>query len=190
MPRRKQRAASWAACKRAISDWPRPGVVALLQELYHLSDDNRRFLHSRLLEQLTDYNREDARRALAKLISPTAVFNDRFRHSDAKRIIDQYAKATDDDAGVADLLIADIDMTLETFNEVGDDVPLVDHAYASIERLHKTLERLHPDVARPLVEQLARVSTRWANRFGYGLSDELKGLADEWRDRLEPRATP
>jgi hypothetical protein len=152
MSPRKQRVASWAACKRAIADWPRPGVVALVKELYDLSDDNRRFLHARLLERLTDYNREEARRKIAKLINATTVFKGRFRHSDVKRVIDQYAKATDDDAGVAELLLADLSATLEVFDEFGGgDVALVDHAYASMERLHKTLERLGPSEATPIV---------------------------------------
>jgi hypothetical protein len=190
MSARKQRAASWAACKRAIADWPRPGVVALVKELYDLSDDNRRFLHARLLERLTDYNREEARRKIAKLINATTVFKNRFRHGDVKRVIDQYAKATGDDAGVAVLLVADLSATLETFNEVGDDEILVDHAYASMERLHKTLERLGPSEATPIVISLQKVAQRWYGRFGYGLSDELDGLAREWENRIVPRETP
>ena len=171
-------------------DWPRPGVIALVKELYELSDDNRRFLHARLLENLTDSNREDARRKIAKLITPATVFNNRFRHGDVKRVIDQYAKATDDDAGVAELLVADLSATLETFAEVGDVEILVDHAYASMERLHKTLDRLGPSHGLPVVISLQKLAQRWSGQFGYGLSDELDGLADEWETRLAPRETP
>jgi hypothetical protein len=46
--RRPEAAESWAGCKRVIQSWPRAGVVALVQELYRLSHDNRRFLHARL----------------------------------------------------------------------------------------------------------------------------------------------
>jgi len=189
MPVRKQRAASWAACKRAIADWPRPGVIALVKELYDLSDDNRRFLHARLLERLTDFNRAEARRKIAKLITPANVFNNRFRAGDVKRVIDQYAKATGDDAGVAELLLADLSATLEVSNEFGGDERLIDHAYTSMERLHKTLERLAPAHALPVVISLQKLAERWYGQFGYGLGDELDGLAAEWEDRLA-RATP
>ena len=184
MPARKQRAASWAACKRAIADWPRPGVIELLHELYQLSDDNRRFLHARLLDHLADYNREDARRELKKLLATRNVFANRFRHGDAKRVIDRYHKATGDDAGVAALLVADLDLSLKTFAEVGNDPMIVDHAYASMQRLHQVLETLAPDVARSVVVDLGSVASRWSGEFGYGLSDELDGLAAEWQDRL------
>lgn len=190
MPPKKQRAASWAACKQVIAKWPRPGVVALVKELYELSDANRRFLHGRLLENLSDSNREDAYRAMAKLLNADAVLRDRFRHIDVKRVVDQYHKATGDDAGVATLLVADLDATCRVFAEVGDFEPLVDHAYASMERLHKTLERLESDAARPIVEKLSHVAERWDGQFGYGLSDELAGLAAEWQERLKARNTP
>jgi hypothetical protein len=189
MSEKKLSAASWAACKRVVSAWPKPGLLSLLKELYELNDDNRRFLHGRLLVEQSAANRNDARRQIAKLINPTGVFNNRFRHSDVKRVIDNYAKATGDDAGVAELLVADLSDTLGTFSEVGDYEPLVDHAYASMERLHRTLERLGASEAAPVVIALQKLAERWSGEFGYGLSDELEDLATEWEDRLVPRDT-
>lgn len=184
MGKRKQAEASWAACKRAMSDWPRPGVVALVQELYKLSDDNRRFLHARLLDHLAGANLEDARRKIKMLVCSSAVYGNRFRHAEVKRVIDAYAKASGDPAAVAELLIGDIDASCATFDEVGDFEPIVDHAYASMRRLHKTFEQVEPMAAKPLVEAISLVAARWSGSFGYGLSDELDGLAAEWRDRL------
>jgi hypothetical protein len=102
MAKRRTRAASWAACKKAIAGWPRAGIVALIQELYHLSEENRRFLHTRLLDQLGEFNLEEVRKKITKLVSPSAVFDDSFRHSDVKRVIDQYGKASGDSAGSRD----------------------------------------------------------------------------------------
>ena len=173
-----------------IAGWPRPGVVALIRELYELSEENRRFLHTRLLDQLAESNLEQARREIKKLVNPSAVFNGRFRHADVKRVIDQYAKPGADPVGVAHLLVSDIDASCTTFAEVGDFEPIVDHAYASMRRLHRLLEGIEPAAARPVVEALDLVASRWADRFGYGLSDELAGLADEWRERLGAAPRP
>ena len=178
------KAASWAACKRVLARWPRPGLLALVQELYKLGEENRRFLHTRLLDEFGESNLNEIRAQIEKLVSPSAVYRDRFSHTDVKRLIDQYAKAGGDPAGVAGLLVADIAATCATFAEVGDFEPLVDHAYASMDRLHKTLESLDAAAARPVAETLSVVASRWSDRFGYGLSDELDGLAAEWRDRL------
>jgi hypothetical protein len=68
--------------------------------------------------------------------------------------------------------------------EVGDFEEIVDHIYASMNRLHKTLEGLEPEEARPMVQALDLVASRWSGQFGYGLSDELDGMAAEWLDRL------
>ena len=190
MERRKRKAASWAACKRVIAEWPKPGVVALVQELYKLSEENRRFLHTRLLDQLAESNLEQARRKIKRLVNPSAVFNGRFRHADVNLLIDQYANAGADPAGVAHLLVWDIDASCTTFAEVGDFEPIVDHVYASVRRLHKLLEGIEPAAARPVVEALGLVASRWSDRFGYGLSDELAGLADEWRERLGTAPKP
>jgi hypothetical protein len=191
MEKRKRRAASWTACKRAMATWPRAGVIALVHELYKLGGENRRFLHARLLEDLPgDYHIEEARRAIAKMTTPAAVYNGRFKHADLKRVVDQYAKASDDPVGVAMLLIGDLDASLATFAQVGDFEPIVDHVYASINRLHKCLESLEPERVRPLVEELAKVSSRWANQFGWGMSDELEGLAHEWMERTKIAAAP
>jgi hypothetical protein len=168
-----------------IAGWARPGVVALVKELYDLSDDNRRFLHARLLESLpADYHVEDARRAIEKLVNPTAVYNGRFRHADVKRVVEQYAKASGNDAGLAELLIGDLEATLETFRTVGDYEALADHALWSLDRLHRTLEAVDADTARRLVESLAGLAERFRGAFGWGVSDELAGLAAEWRHRL------
>jgi hypothetical protein len=184
MATRKKNSASWAACKQAMSKWPRAGVVALVQELYRLNPQNRRFLHARLLQKEGGASPEQAAKEIRKLVSTSAVFNGRFRHADVKRVVDEYAKGSGDAAGVAGLLVGDIEASCSTFSQVGDFEPMVDHVYTSMERLHQTLEKLEPAQARPVAKALAVVASRWSGEFGYGLSDELDGLAAEWQDRL------
>ena len=99
--RKPAAAQGWGACKRALKDWPRPGVVALVQELYRLSDENRRYLHARLLTEHAAESLAAAVKAVKQMISADVVFRGRFRHADVKRIIDQFGKASDDPAAVA-----------------------------------------------------------------------------------------
>jgi hypothetical protein len=155
--------------------------VALLQELYQLSDENRTFLHSRLLPNLRRETIDAIKSKLATLTSQKTVFAGRFSHVAIKRLVDQYHKAADDPAGVAELLIADIDFTLATFNSIGgDDEAMVDHAYACRERRHTTLQSLKPDLRPPLCRELHKLGSRWQNKFGYGISDELWDMAVHW----------
>jgi hypothetical protein len=186
MAKRKPNAANWSACKAAIKDWPTPGLRELIHELYKLSDDNRRFLHGRLLPQATEQTLDAAVRALDRLTSPSAVWNQRFHHADAKRVVDQFAKATDDPAAVAQLLLEDLDMSFSTFAAVGDFEPLVDHLYASLNRLDQVLKAVPPSSLAPIVQHLSALADRWGSEFGYGISDELIAVAEEWRERAEP----
>jgi hypothetical protein len=183
MSRRKASPTSWAACKQVLRDWPRPGVVALVQELYKLSDDNRQFLHARLLPQQAGQTLDEARRKLKAMQSPEAVFHDEFSHRDLRRVIDQYAKAANDPAGVADLLLSDLEAGFQTFSEVGDFEPIVDHLYASLHRLHDMLETLDAPARLPLIDRLQILGSKWGSEFGYGISDELTGIAAHWREK-------
>jgi hypothetical protein len=178
--------AGWSACKQAVSKWPRPGLIALVQELYRLSDDNRRFLQARLLPKQTEQAMQAAERKLRQIVSKSSVFSNRFRHADMKRVVDQFQKASDNITAVARLLLVDLDASLETFSEVGNDELLADHVLASIERLHGCLERIdaEDEWRVPIVERLTKLGSRWSKSFGYGVSDELYGLAQEWAERV------
>jgi hypothetical protein len=167
-----------------MSDWPRTGLVALVQELYRLSEDNRRFLHARLLPDQGGQSRDDVTRKVERLLTPQAVYTGKFSHAAIKRVIDQFEKAIDDPAAVAEAILADIDAALRTFAQVGDFEPIADHVYAMMDRLHKLLLKVEKDAAAPLVNTLSDIARRWDGEFGYGVSDELMGMATEWEERV------
>lgn len=190
MARRKPAATSWTGCKAALKDWPKPGLIALLHELYNASEENRRFLHARLLPQAAGQTLAEAERALKRLLSVSAAFNGRFRHANAKRVVDQFEKATDDPAAVADLLLAGLEMSYQTFREIGDYEPMVDHIYATINRLDKTLAKVPPGFLVSRASRLNRLAERWDGQFGYGISDELVALAADWNERAAKGEAP
>jgi hypothetical protein len=187
MAKQKQSATSWSACKSVIKNWPAAGLQELVHELYKLSQDNRRFLHARLLPDASAQTIDEACRALQKILSVTAVFNDRFSHGDAKQIIDQYAKATDDQTAICDLLISDMEMALKTLLEVGDYEPLVDHFYATMNRLAKVSEGLPIESLAQLAPRLKSFAKEYENKFGWGISDELSSFAEDWLHRAKSR---
>ena len=189
MAKRKSAATSWAACKAMLTERPAPALIALIHELYNASDENRRFLHARLLPEAAGQTLAEAERALKRLVSTAAVWNGSFRHADAKRVVDQFAKAADDPALVADLLLADLEMSFQTFSEVGDFEPIVDHLYSSLRRLDKTLVRLPPASLVSRASRLNRIAERWGAEFGYGISDEVTAFAYEWNERAARAAS-
>jgi hypothetical protein len=172
-----------------LKDWPQTGVVGLVRDLYALSDENRSFLHARLLESAKPETLDAVKCRLARLLSPEAIYANKFKHVEVKRIIDRYAKASDAPAEVADLLVTDLSHSLAALGEVGDFEPMVDHIYAVMERLDKILPLVERAVLLPLVERLCELADQWHASFGYGVSDELETFAEAWRERagLKPR---
>jgi hypothetical protein len=153
--------------------------------MYRLSDDNRRFLHARLLPQPSDASLDAAAAVIRKMLSFTSVLHGRFQHNQVKRLIDQFEKAAGEDAGVGRLLLVDLASALATFHKTGgSDEAMVNHIYATMTRLDKLLEKLDTSAAAPLVAELSELARRWSGEFGWGVSDELDGLAAEWRAKL------
>jgi hypothetical protein len=183
----KRRQTGWVACKAEMKGWPPAKFLALLRELHDLSDENRQFLGGRLLSAPTARTRtlEEVKRKLKGMLSPAAVFNDHFRHGEVKRLVEQYAKAVADPALLADLLLTDLETGFATFDKVGDFEPMVDHLYSMMARLEKVLATLPLAAVAPAVERLSELASRWGMAFGYGISDELAGFAEEWKVRME-----
>lgn len=153
--------------------------MALLHELYNLSEENRRFLHARLLPRSSAETLADTKRQMKRLLSRSAVWDDSFQHAEVKRLIDQYAKATKDPVAIADLLVTDLEMAFATFSKVGDFEPIVDHLYSTLHRLDKLIPTVPTNSLETLVDRIDEMARRWGNSFGYGISDELVAFASE-----------
>ena len=145
---------------------------------------NRRFLHARLLTDAAGKSLEDAKKQLAKIFSTTNIFKNRFRHGDAKRVVDQYAKATDDPAAVAELLLLDVALSFGVMAEVGDYEEMVDHAYSVLARMDETFEKIPTDRLAEFVTRASEIAAEYADAFGYGISDEMSGFAAIWREKV------
>jgi hypothetical protein len=121
-----------------------------------------------------------AKRKLRQALAPGAIMKGGFSGREMKRVIDQYAKATDDAGAVADLLMTDLEASIAAFSDVGDFPRLVDHIYATLDHLDRVLPRLPAPAADPILSRATALARRWENKFGYGISDELVAYAANW----------
>lgn len=111
---------SWSACKQILKDWPRPGLISLLQQLYKLNATNRRFLQARLLPQHHEETLKDAERAMKSLLEPSHLFHHNVEHNRLKKIVDAFEKSINDPAVVARLLVKDLSLSSHALEEVRD----------------------------------------------------------------------
>lgn len=174
---------TWPATRRALKSASPEAVLDLLHGLYQLSPDNREFLHARVFP--TPGHAAAilaAQDKLLDIVGPNAIYrNHRFSQAEAKRIIDHLEKSTEDPAAVADLLVFDLRESLASFDDVGDYEPLVDHCFASMTRLEKLWPKLTPADRARFLSPLQSLARTYANRFGYGLSDELEDFVTRLR---------
>jgi hypothetical protein len=176
---------NWSACKAVIKDWPSAGLHELVHELYNLNAENRRFLHARLLSAGRGPLVAESLSALKHILSIPSIYEGNFSHSGAKRIIDQFAKATGDTGAVCDLLCSDLEISLASLSQTGDDENLVDHVYASMTRLGQLAPELPMESYRSIADRIATLAKKWSGKFGYGISDELNDLGAELKYRLD-----
>ena len=97
--------------KAALKGQPQDDLLDLIRDLYRRSAANRRFLHARCVgpaEQLDEY-----RRLVTMAIAPDPLGTGRVSLQTAKRAIRDYATATNDRVGTANLMV--------TFVEEGTD---------------------------------------------------------------------
>jgi hypothetical protein len=175
----------WNDCKKTIANWPHKGLMALVQELFQLSDDNRRFLIARLAPQQQAVVLEEAKKKIVRLYRGYASLSNRFSSRDVYRVLDQFAKAVDDGAAVTELTIAAMAAGLEVFMQFGGgDESMVDHLYVLLGWIRELLPYLEPESQEARVRELMEVSDRWTGAIGYGLADEIDGETAEWCEKL------
>lgn len=180
----KKKSGSWPQCRKVLSEWPQAMVLALIEELYKLGDDNRRFLHTRLLPSGAEQSLDETKAKLERMLSVSALYNNRFRHIEVKRFLEAFAKSAGDPYPVADLLITDLECGFEALGYVGDHEPMVNHLFSIMNMLGNYLSPLDGDPLARCVERLKALADNWGSSFGYGLSDEVVSLAIEWSDQL------
>src|ERR1700688_3400010 len=94
---------TWTHVKAKLADVDRPGLLALVQDLYAASKENQLFLHTRFglgEDVLLPY-----KQTLERWLSPDIYRNQDTSIVKAKQAIADYKKATGDPAGLAELMV-------------------------------------------------------------------------------------
>lgn len=87
----KKSSPSWIDVKTALADFDRPGLLALVQDLYTASKDNQTFLHARFA--LGEDVLKPYKTALNRWLWPDAFKNHDTSVTKAKKAISDYRKA-------------------------------------------------------------------------------------------------
>jgi hypothetical protein len=119
MPKKKSKKPTWIDVKRSINNNEASDMVELVKELYQISDENRNFLHARLIGGTTSLKKY-RKIILDSLYTDVLDNDDNFDFEKADKAIQTYAKATKDTEGVADLMIYYVECGNKFILDYGD----------------------------------------------------------------------
>ena len=174
----KKTTPSWSDVKAKLADFDRAGLIALVQDLYAASKDNRTFLHARFAldgDVLKPY----------KVTIDRRLWRDVFKNQDtsvarAKKAISDYRKAIGDPQGLAELMV----FYCERASGFSDDIGLQDEGYfdALVRMFEQALKAIAalPDVQRPALWSRLDAVRRVSHNFGYWVGDNMDELLAEY----------
>jgi hypothetical protein len=183
----KQREASWKDVRAALGMKDAKELLSLIQQLYSLDEDNRRFIHAKfsLGDLLQPYKNQ-----IETHMCPDPYENEEVSISAARKAISEYRKATGDPLGTLDLMIYFVECGTQFTLDFGD---MWEEFYDSLEsmfskavKMLKGMDKKTIDVFLPRLEKLVRDT----DGMGWGYHDGLgDALCEEFPDANSANST-
>lgn len=109
--------ATWASVKAELQQMDPKAIVNLVRDIYRSSQENRRFLHARLLGSKTELAKY--RKLVVDAIYPDPFSRRPVRVSEAERLMRHYLQATSDIEGTVDLMLSFVEAGTEQAADLG-----------------------------------------------------------------------
>lgn len=173
--------ATWSQVKAKLSDFDRAGLIALLQDLYAASRENRAFLHARFglgEAPLLHYKQVIASSLWPDWNKPASV-------AAAKKAISGFVKANGRAEDTTELMIFFCEQAAGFVRDVGlQDESYFDALVRMYGRALVAVAESHDPGRAKRIERLGRVR-ELCRDIGYGVFDEMTILFEE--SRLDSR---
>jgi hypothetical protein len=175
----------WADIKGRLRVLDREELVAVVGGLYRASGDIRRLLHLRLLGPASEI--EHYREMIQYAVYPDPFSKRPIQLGEAKRLIGEYSRSTDDPAGTLDLTLTFIEAGTEQAADlaIGDDGYLTSICTA-LEAAEKLIRKAPLDLMQDAAKRLSRIAKRAA---ATGCGDCAADVSARVSDRLSRRHT-
>jgi len=172
MPQKKQ--PTWSDIKRKLAEIDRPGLLGLVQDLFHASADNRAFLASRFLaaEDGGAALEEMREKIITQFFPKRGVGDPNLR--EARKVISLYRRSRGDARGLSELMLTYVEAGTRFTNTYGD----IDEAFynslssvlADLMKLLKTPEGMAE--YSNFAPRLSHLASN-ARDVGWGYGDEV-----------------
>ena len=165
---------TWADVKAELGRFDRPGLLALIQDLYAAHKDNQRFLHARF--GLGEDVLKPYKETLDRWLWPDVLRNQDTSVVKAKQAISSYKKAVGDPVGLAELMVFYCQCAAGFCNDVGYQHDSYFNALVRMfEQALQIIAQLSASDRNPLIARLDKVRTI-SHNFGYGVGVDMDSL--------------
>ncbi|MEQ8151907.1 MAG: DUF6155 family protein [Smithellaceae bacterium] len=172
MKKEKLKKLNWIDIKKSIKEYESNQFIELVKDLYQLSEDNKIFLHARLIKG-DDSLQKYKRIILEALYSDVMSENESFDFDKAEKAIKDFAKATGNYESTVDLMIFFVEcgnqFTLDygDINEIFYDTLIAMYAKAITAVLQMPKQK-----QLPFRQRLEKIMES-ADGIGWGYHDDL-----------------
>jgi hypothetical protein len=165
---------TWKDVKTKLEGFDRPGLLALIQDLYTAHKDNQAFLHARF--GLGEDVLQPYKEALDRWLWPDVLRNEDTSVLKAKQAISNYRKAVGDPAGLAELMVFYCEQAAGFCDDVGyQDESFFDALVRMFEQALSVANQLPPSDRAAYFSRLDRIRNI-GQAFGYGVGDVMDSL--------------
>jgi hypothetical protein len=168
---------TWTQVKAKLSAFDRPGLVALIQDLYTAHKENRTFLHTRF--SLGEDVLEPYKQTIQRSISPDPGRSARILDistAKGKQAIVDYRKAVGDPAGLAELTVFYCERAAGFCSDFGNDDESYFEALLDMFQQAVIVANTLPSSSRDeLIARLDQVCIICQD-FGYGVGDTMADI--------------
>jgi hypothetical protein len=167
MTNKDKSVATWSDVKAKLGDFYRAGLLALVQDLYTYSKDNRNFLHARF--RLGGDVLDPYKTIIGRLLRPDLHRHQEYSVAKSKRSIANYKKAAGLPEGIAELTVYYCEQAIAFSKEVGlDDGAYHDALVRMLEQALKAVMALPPEARLSLLNRLHAVRMS-GHTLGWGV---------------------
>ena len=178
---------SWIEIEKQIQELPASDVIKIIKGLHDLSPQNKAWLRAKLLPIAQDAKYlEDCRRKVVNYVyKETKGMPSMPRFREAKKVISEYRKSTNDLRGTLDLMLTYFERGHEFTLDFGDiDEPF----YIALENMleHFVVELRRSPAKYELYEQFKPrlMATRKNSDIGCGYGDLIQDTVDDLEELL------
>jgi hypothetical protein len=169
----------WKDVKTALSGLDRPGLLALIQDLYSAHTDTRTFLHARF--DLGGDVLKPYKKTIARWLAPDV--DQEVSVSKANQAIASYKNAVGNSAVLAELMVFYCEYAARFSSDVGyQESAYLNGLTRMFEQALNIAVQLPAVEGSPLIARLDKVRTV-SHNIGYGIGDHLDFLFAEYTDR-------